>query len=84
MSINKILIFLTIIYHSVECELNGSTLVEFLLTKDLFTNYTKTARPTDLVNVALGLRYFQLISIDEKNGIMTSVCVITQVWSDQR
>ena len=81
MSLVTILLFITIIWDYTKCQY--STL-ESELSRQLFYNYTKTARPTYVVNVTLGLYYFQLISIDEKNGIMTSVSVLTQSWVDPR
>ena len=84
--VNKNFVFvITTILDYTYCQYSAlNTTTENLLTDKLFKSYQKIARPTDVVYVMIGLRYFQLIDIDEKNGIMKSVSVIVQVWNDPR
>ena len=86
MSLTKILFFvITTILDYTYCQYSAlNTTTENFLTDKLFKSYQKIARPTDVVYVWIGLRYFQLIDIDEKNGIMKSVSVIVQLWNDPR
>ena len=55
---------------------------ELNLTSQLFLGYSKTVRPTDYVVVNVSIYNFQLIGLDEKNQIMTSMCVFLQTWYD--
>jgi len=52
------------------------------------SNYTKTTPPFyenyESVLVNISLMYFHLITLDEKNQIMTSLSVIEQIWHDPR
>ena len=52
------------------------------------SNYTKTTPPFyenyEFVPVNISLMYFRLITLDEKNQIMTSLSVIEQIWYDPR
>jgi hypothetical protein len=71
----------------VQSQIDNSTIAEFNLTDWLFNSksYTKKLSPsasTIIINVAFS--EFQLVGIDEKNQIMTSIVNMIQVWSDPR
>ena len=84
MSLITFLFFVSTILDYTKCQITNYDLVfaESNLTSRIFQIYQKTIRPVDNVTVYLGLRYFQLIGIDEKSGIMTSESVINQLWLD--
>ncbi len=46
--------------------------------------YNPKVRPFTLVDIDIGISYRQLVSIDEKLGIMTSTFYLTLQWIDYR
>ena len=46
--------------------------------------YNAQVRPSVTVSFNLGISYRQLVSVDEKAGIMTSTFYLTCQWNDQR
>ncbi len=52
----------------------------------LFNNksYNNMARPSNQVNVSLSFSYRQLVSLDERSGIMTSNIYLSVMWHDHR
>ena len=64
--------------------LTASMLSEQSLIATLLTGYKKETRPSDDVDISTTISLKQIISIDEKNQIMTSSCYISQQWIDPR
>ena len=79
-----VVITICYILKGVKCQFNDPTLAELNLTRILFSGYNKIIRPTNLVKLYVGLKDFELVGIDEKNQIMTSICNFYQVWQDPR
>jgi hypothetical protein len=48
------------------------------------TSYNPKVRPFTLVDIDIGISYRQLVSLDEKLGIMTSTFYLTLQWNDYR
>ena len=46
--------------------------------------YNPKVRPFTLVDIDIGISYRQLVSLDEKLGIMTSTFYLTLQWNDYR
>ena len=47
-------------------------------------SYNPKVRPFTLVDIDIGISYRQLVSLDEKLGIMTSSFYLTLQWNDYR
>ena len=54
------------------------------LINSLLSGYNKNIRPDDQVAVDMTASILQIISIDDKQQIMTSSSFITQTWTDER
>jgi nicotinic acetylcholine receptor, invertebrate len=76
-----ITLFLSICIWSFECSLIAS---EQRLVENIFTNYSKSIRPEPVVNVFITIDTKKIVSIDEKNQIMTASFYIGQAWEDPR
>ena len=64
--------------------INVESLVEQSLKQSLFnSSYDKTTRPYDKVNITFEFSFRQVVNLDEKNQIATSV-YITLTWYDPR
>jgi hypothetical protein len=69
----------------VQSQIDDSTIDEYNLTDSLFKSYNKKLRPsTSGILIYVGFSEFQLVGIDEKNQIMTSILNLIQVWPDPR
>uniref|UniRef100_A0A3B4C9A6 Cholinergic receptor, nicotinic, beta 1 (muscle) like n=2 Tax=Pygocentrus nattereri TaxID=42514 RepID=A0A3B4C9A6_PYGNA len=68
--------------------LTGGSEAERKLLQDLFQNYNLKVRPArtwnETVMVRVGMTLVQLISLDEKNGEMTTNVYMNMAWSDYR
>ena len=64
--------------------LPASQQAEQTLMTSLLTNYNKNIRPDDIVYVWMTASIQQIISIDDKQQVMTSSLFITQIWQDER
>ena len=64
--------------------LQASQLVEQTLVTTLLNGYNRNIRPSDQVVVDITAELQQIISIDEKQQIMTSSSFISQTWYDDR
>ncbi|XP_055331726.1 acetylcholine receptor subunit alpha-like 1 isoform X2 [Paramacrobiotus metropolitanus] len=53
---------------------------------DLMRDYNKLIRPvvhnTEILNVSMGLKFTQLIDVDEVNQVITTNVVVRQTWND--
>ena len=65
-------------------QLSANLSAEANLTKTLFTNYRTNIRPEDVVYVYVTISLKQIVSLDEKNQIMTSSAFVSQAWNDPR
>ena len=54
------------------------------LVESLLKGYSRIIRPSNIVNVILGVELKQIISVDEKNQILSTNSFISQYWSDPR
>lgn len=63
---------------------NSQILSEQRLVDDIFTNYSKFIRPWPTVTVFVTIDTKKIVSIDEKNQIMTASFYIGQAWEDPR
>lgn len=70
--------------HSHAGTLPAGQQAEQTLINSLLTGYNKNIRPAGQVNVDMTASIQQIISIDDKQQIMTSSSFITQSWIDQR
>ena len=61
-----------------------SQLTEQTLITGLLTGYNKNIRPNDQITVDITAKIQQIVSIDEKQQIMTSSSFISQTWVDDR
>ncbi|CAF3352030.1 unnamed protein product [Rotaria socialis] len=64
--------------------LSTSQLAEQILITTLLNEYNKNIRPDDQVFVDVNFDLEQIVSIDEKQQIITSSSFISQVWYDSR
>ncbi|CAF3547015.1 unnamed protein product [Rotaria sp. Silwood1] len=64
--------------------LPASQIAEKTLVTTLLNGYDKTIRPNDQVSVDITAALQQIVSIDEKQQIMTSSSFISQTWLDER
>lgn len=64
--------------------LPASQTAEQLLITSLLQNYNKNVRPDSEVSVDITASIQQIVSIDEKQQIMTSSSFISQSWDDSR
>ena len=83
----NIIVSLIIFVTKLQCQtLPPNEIVESNLVKLLFTTngYNKNIRPDDQVQVAVSIQLKQIISLDEKNQILTTTCYFEQWWTDGR
>ncbi|CAF4058260.1 unnamed protein product [Rotaria sp. Silwood2] len=64
--------------------LSASQLAEQALITTLLNGYNKNIRPDDQVSVDITASLQQIVTIDEKQQIMTSSSFISQTWYDDR
>jgi hypothetical protein len=84
MHFESILVLISYTFVCVESQFNDSLTAESNLTTKLFQYYKKDIRPSNLVNAYLSISEFELVDIDEKNQIMTSICSLYHFWQDPR
>jgi len=78
-------IFIYYLFYFNDCgTLPASQLAEQTLITTLLTGYNKNIRPDDQVSVDITASIQQIVSIDEKQQIMTSSSFISQTWFDER
>lgn len=58
--------------------------VEATLINSLLNGYNKIVQPNKVVEVEITANIKQIIGIDEKQQVMTSSLIISQIWNDQR
>lgn len=63
---------------------NAKRLEEYDVYKDILKNYNSKVRPADLVNISMSFSLKQIVSIDEKNQLMTSSSYLGLEWNDTR
>ncbi|CAF1318946.1 unnamed protein product [Rotaria sordida] len=79
------IIFVYYLFYFCNCgTLPASQLTEQTLIKTLLNGYEKTIRPANQVSVEITAALQQIVSIDEKQQIMTSTSFISQSWLDDR
>lgn len=77
----SLILCLILIKFSIQQEQNK---IESELIKSLLSNYTKLMRPSDSVSVEVGIQLIQIISVDEKNQILTTLSYLHMKWNDIR
>ena len=83
----KYFFFIIVIYDlfiDCDCALPTGQLAEQTLITSLLNGYNKNIRPDDTVLVDITASIQQIVSIDDKQQIMTSSSFITQMWTDER
>jgi hypothetical protein len=78
------IVILISLFNNAKCQLSANQTVEQALVTALFTGYSRTIRPSDVVEVSIGVSLKQIIGIEEKNQLMASSCYISQYWNDGR
>ncbi len=84
MHFESILVLISYTFVCVKSQFNDLLTAESNLTTKLFQDYKKDISPSNLINAYLGISEFELVDIDEKNQIMTSICSLYQYWQDLR
>lgn len=74
-----LLIFFLIFSSKEQLNRNESDLIKVLL-----ANYTKLMRPSDKVSVRTSIQLKQILSVDEKNQILTTLAYLHMQWNDSR
>ena len=81
-------LFLIIVIHylfmNCDCALPPGQVTEQTLINTLLTGYNKNIRPDEQVSVDITASLQQIVSIDDKQQVMTSSSFITQIWVDER
>src|SRR5689334_15078865 len=84
----KLLFLIILIYYLFDfCNcgsLSATQQYEQTLITSLLNGYNRNIRPDDQVSVDITASIQQIVSIDEKQQIMTSSSFISQTWSDNR
>jgi hypothetical protein len=75
---------LMIFFVLIKCQLDDQTGIEQEILGKIFKDYKNTIRPSDSILGKFYLIPKQIVSLDEKLGIMTSNCLIIAYWSDDR
>ena len=71
--------------YAIDCgSLPSKQMDEEMLIKRLLTQYDKNIRPNDQVSVDITAKLQQIVTIDERQQIMTSSSFISQSWFDGR
>ena len=60
------------------------SLDQFNIYANITKNYNKNIRPSDTITIYIKLALKQIVSIDEKNQIMTSNSYVGMTWEDSR
>jgi hypothetical protein len=68
----------------VKCQLDSLTELEQTIITNITKEYNRVVRPEDIIYVKYILSIKQIVSIDEKNQIMTSSSNIIAYWKDFR
>jgi hypothetical protein len=76
--------FLPILFTLSHAQLSAKQVTEQSLIASLLNGYNKIIRPNETVDIEIILFLRQLVSIDEKNQIMTSSSYIYVNWLDER
>jgi len=72
-------------FYSCDCgTLPESQLAEQVLVESLLNGYNKNIRPADQVSVDITASLQQIVSMDERQQVMTSSSFISQMWLDLR
>ncbi|KAK6179138.1 hypothetical protein SNE40_011560 [Patella caerulea] len=82
-----VLIAFSCVHNVVKCLLTDKKHgIEYLLYRDLFTNYNNGARPirnaSEALNVDFGLALNQILDLEEKRQVLTSAVWIYEEWFD--
>ena len=81
----KSLFCLVFIFKITKCQLSINQQYEQNLTAKLFNSYySRDVRPDDQVTISVSIQLKQIISLDEKNQVLTVSCFIEQWWNDPR
>lgn len=67
-----------------DCALPAGQQAEQTLINTLLTGYNKNIRPDQTVSVDITASLQQIVSIDDKQQIMTSSSFVSQTWTDER
>ncbi len=68
----------------VYCQLSPNQQAENTLVTNLLKNYSRTVRPDVTVDISVTFQLKKIISLDEKNQILSTTSFISQEWSDPR
>ena len=83
-SLKSLIIIVTATISVVDWQFSQAQQIEQILINALFKNYTRTIRPDVTVDVAISVQLKQIISLDEKNQMLTTTSFISQTWYDTR
>ena len=79
------IIIITCLYKIVTCQNNNNNNNdEQVLANSLFKNYDKTIRPEKNVNIGTNFALKQIVTLDEKNQVITTSSVLLLNWLDSR
>ena len=73
------------VFTKVKCQFSVNQQFEQNLTTKLINSYySRDIRPSEQVTIFVSIQLKQIISLDEKNQILTISCFIAQWWNDPR
>ena len=77
---------LILFYFFVIMSIKAENLTEKILKDKVLTNssYDKSIRPSEPVDIYLGLGFKQIANVDEKNQIITTSSYLKATWRDNR
>jgi hypothetical protein len=81
---NIVLVISSFAVSIVYCQLSLNQQAENKLVTNLFKNYSRTVRPDVTVDISVSIQLKQIISLDEKNQILSTTSFISQKWFDPR
>jgi hypothetical protein len=82
----KIILILSVLFSSVSCQYTSAQQTaklkaeQTLVTSLLNSYYSRDVRPSSQIDVSVNIQLKQIISLDEKNQILTISCYIEQFW----
>ena len=72
------------VINATNSQLSTNISIEQTLVTTLLSGYNRAIRPSFQVNIYIGIQMKQIVSLDEKNQILTSSLFIEQWWNDPR
>ena len=78
----KLFLFFCFLFAIISIKADNST--EKTLKDRILTNYDESIRPSEPVDIYLGLIFKQIANVDEKNQIITTSSYLKVAWRDNR